>query len=151
MHVQLATLCVGLRLLPLDDSLPNVRCCLLHRVELPVSRHFRVILSVLVHQSLYPLLLPLALPAWCLLCAVHGSLFEFPDDWVLGLGFCSLWYHGKAVPLHVLVVILDLVERVVQRVVLLLECACYAEDSACLGVALDFDLLVWNVLRLLGF
>jgi len=45
----------------------------------------------------------------------------------------------------------DLVERVVQRVVLLVECACYVENSACLGIALDFDLLDCDVLGLLGF
>jgi hypothetical protein len=92
----------------------------------------------------------LALSARRLPRAVHGSFFEFPDDGVLRL-FSPLWYHGETVPLHALVVVFNFVEGVVQRVVLLVEYACDVEDSACLGVALDFDFLDWNVLGLLGF
>ena len=145
-------LCLLLRLLPLDNPLPDIRRSLLHGIELPIPRHLRIVFPILAHQPLHPLLLPLALTSWRLLRAVQRSLLKFPDNWVRdSLVLSALRHHGETVPLGILVVILDIVQGVVERVVLGFECACYAEDSAGFGVALDFDFLGGDVLGLLGF
>ena len=142
---------VVLRSLPLLHPLLDIRRGLLHWVELEVSAHSPVILSVLVDQPLQPLAFPLTLFPWRFPDTIPCCLFKLADHRVLRLVLTSLGYHGKAVPLHLAVLFLKLIQGVIERVEPLLLLASHAQNSASLWVALDFNFFnLGSLERLLG-
>ena len=137
--------------LPFLHPLLDIRRGLLHGVELEVSAHFPVVLSILVDQPLQPLAFSLALFPRRFSDTIPCRLFKLADYRVLRLILTSLGYHGKAVPLHLTLLFLKLIQRVIERIEPFHLLAGHAQDSASLWVALDFDFLnLGGLKRLLG-
>jgi hypothetical protein len=135
---------------PLLHALLDVRLCLLHGVQLLVPRHPAIVLAVLRNQILQPLGLPLTLRARRLPRAIPRRFFQLQNHWVHLFALLLFRDHGKAIPiLGILVVVLDVVQRVVERVGLdfFLD---NAQDGAGFRVALNLELFNFDLLGRFG-
>ena len=136
--------CLCLARLPLLDSFLEITGTLLHGIQLHITTHGGVVIAMLLHQVLSPLPLPRALLPGDFFFGSRSLLLEFPhhsrlassadfraiDDAVL--------VFSEAVPLFVVVVVaVQMVERVIQRIGLRLSVVEDLEDGSGLWVSYD--------------